>query len=62
MGPSVKYFLGVLEWSYVIPEKTFFSSKIEFGSGCPPPPLAKHQTFYVIYFVKPSLIWIWNYR
>ena len=24
MGPSVKHVLGVQEWSYVVPEKTFF--------------------------------------
>ena len=35
MGPSVKHVLGVLEWSYVVPEKNLFS-KIEFGSGWPP--------------------------
>jgi len=32
MEPSVKHVLGVLEWSYVVPEKICFS-KIEFGSG-----------------------------
>ena len=30
---SVKHVLGVLECSYLAPEKPFFSSKIEFGSG-----------------------------
>ena len=34
LGPSVKHVLGVLEWSYVVSEKPFFSSsKIEFGFG-----------------------------
>ena len=32
MGPSVKHVLRVLEWSYVVLEKPFFS-KIGFGSG-----------------------------
>ena len=27
MGPSVKHVLGVLEWSYVVPEKPFFCQK-----------------------------------
>ena len=31
MRPSEKHVLGVLEWSYVVPEKAFFKS--EFGPG-----------------------------
>ena len=32
MGPSVKHVLGVLEWSYVIPEKNIiFGSKMPLG-------------------------------
>ena len=42
-------------------KKNFFFSKIEFGSGWPPPPrpgLVNHQTF-PHFFVKPSLIVMW---
>ena len=33
MGPSVKHVLGVLEWSYVVPETLFFffKSRVWFG-------------------------------
>ena len=51
MGPSIKHVLGVLERSYVVPE--FFSSKWEFGFGCPPHGLANDQTFY--YFCLGNL-------
>ena len=53
MGPSVKNVLGALEWSYVVPEKSFLEIRVWFGLIPPPPGLEKHQTFYVI-FLHPS--------
>ena len=42
------------------PWKTILS-KIEFGSGVTHPPgLVNHQTFYLIFFVKPSLSVKWE--
>ena len=56
MGLSVKHVLGVLEWSYVVTEKTFLS-KIEFGSGWHPPTprFGKTPDFLSDFFVEPSL-------
>ena len=54
-GPSVKHVLSVLEWSYVVPEKTFsFKNRVWLGVT-PPPCLVNHQTFYLIFSLKPSL-------
>ena len=47
MRPSEKHVLGVLEWSYVVPEKPFFSSKTES--------LAKDHTFHMKFSVHSSL-------
>ena len=50
----VKHVLGVPEWSYVVPEKTFFSSKMSLFrvDPLPPPGLAKDQTFYMIFLAN----------
>ena len=36
-GASVKHVFGVLEWSYVVPEKPFFFQKWSLVRGDPPP-------------------------
>ena len=73
-GPSVKHVLGVQEWSYVVPEKTFFS-KIEFGSGWHPPTVGQEavelicknarkmrqneaMSFWPLLTTKMNLIWM----
>ena len=66
MGPSVKHVLGVQEWSYVVPGKHFFSSsKMQFGSGWPPPPprFGESPDFFVFFFCEtfpknpPQIFW-----
>ena len=55
MGPSVKHVLGVLEWSYVAPEKPFFfKNRVCFGVTPPPPRFGKSPHFLHDFF-KPFL-------
>ena len=51
MGPNVKLVLVVLEWSYVVPEKTFFKNRVWFGVTAPPG-LANHHTFPHLFFFE----------
>ena len=45
MRPSEKHVLGVLEWSYVVPEKKLF--KIRVWSGVTPSPVWPKAKFSV---------------
>ena len=53
-SPSVKHVLGVLEWSYVIPEKTFFQKQSLVRGD---PSIALYYISLLIGFGKYSIEW-----
>ena len=54
--PSVKHVLGVLEWSYVVPEKKLFFIKIKNWFGLTPPRFGIRPDLLFDFFLQPSLI------
>ena len=48
MGPSVKHVLGVLEWSYVVPEKPFLDALASLESDISLTKLLTYRQFLVV--------------
>ena len=44
--------LGVLEWSYVVPEKPFFKNRVWFGVNPSPPQFGESPDFFVDFFCE----------